>query len=232
MNYTLMNTPMTKATLDGRKTQTRRVIKLPKDFNVDSISTIWENYKSNKIADIHFEDYDNEEYEIVKPKYQIGETIWVREPVEVTSLNSAKMTIGFHYGADEWIVNEANKMSIPERFIDMDRASDIVENFDLIKPKWIRECQGIPNGCIKEMARIFLKVTDVRVERLQDMTFQDIVAEGFDVTLHDGTKGQLKKEALKWWINLWNSTAPKGYKYIDNPYVFCYTFKVIGKKDI
>ena len=32
----------------------------------------------------------------------------------------------------------------------------------------------IPSGSIKEMARIFLKVTNVRVERLQDITFDDI----------------------------------------------------------
>jgi hypothetical protein len=37
------------------------------------------------------------------------------------------------------------------------------------------------------------------------------------------------KNSEEWWINLWNSTAPKGYKWEDNPYVFVYEFERVKK---
>ena len=202
MKNILMNTEMTKAILDGRKTQTRRVIK---DLEPRLSYTFLDNE-------------ENEEFYIINnAKYQIGETIWVREPVIVLS-NSVRLmdnniNIEYEYLADGTI----GFMDIPER---------IKKN----KTTWyIEGIRGIPNGCIKEMARIFLKVTNVRVERIQDISYEDIVAEGFDVTLHDGTKGQLKKEAFKWWINLLNKTAPKGAKYNNGVYVFVYEFERVDK---
>jgi hypothetical protein len=61
-------------------------------------------------------------------------------------------------------LKESLKSSISDDYEDV--FSDI--EFDYSK-KWIQRCQGVPNGCIKEMARIFLKVTNVRVEKLQGL---------------------------------------------------------------
>jgi len=225
MKNILMNTEMTKAILDGRKVQTRRVIKfglyaIPNDMNEHSIEI------SKSYCDLDENNHPELKHEMIKhAKYQIGETIWVREPAEITSLNSVNMIIGYHYGADKLIVNEDKKMSIPERFIDMSRTSEIVENFDLIKPKWIKNCQGIPNGCIKEMARIFLKVTNVRVEKLQDISYKDIKKEGVNLYLHGGNCGEICASVR--WQMLWNKTAPKGYKWEYNPYVFVYEFEMV-----
>jgi len=213
MNYTLMNVPMTKATIEDRKTNTRRAIKGVDGYEFSHF-TIEENLA-------HFvKEFGN--YKTVKPKYQIGETIWVREPARVFGhdLQFEAQWVTFQYSTDEKIISP---MIVPERFM---------VNSPLL-PEWMENCQGIPNGCIKEMVRIFLKVTDVRVERLQDMTFEDIVKEGLRysrILLENGVtiENQLRRK----WINLWNSTAPKGYKYLDNPFVFCYTFEVIDKKEI
>jgi len=220
MKNILMNTEMTKAILDGCKTQTRRVIKLPIDFNIDDLTTVWESYKSNKIADIHFEDYDNEDYLFIKPKYQIGETIWVREPARVVSWWSGEHqdTMHFQYSADKL----SNRIIIPNR---------LVKNLDY--PKWITMSQGIPNGCIKEMARTFLKITDVRVERLQDISWEDAKAEGgrqvFDNEDRCPECGMPASEYETGFIEIWNKTAPKGYKWEDNPYVFVYEFERVEK---
>jgi len=197
MNYTLMNTPMTKAILDGRKTQTRRVIK---DYVEGGIfpSIV------DRTGFVHIQGSI--------PKYEKGETIWVREPAKVTYQIGNRMK--FLYKAD----NKKSEIEIPKRFIIGD-----FESMYQGLPRWIYENKGVPNGCIKEMARIFLKVTDVRVERLQDIDTKSIRAEGIKDRC-------CWKTDIEDWINLWNKTAPKGYQWKDNPYVFVYEFERVEIK--
>lgn len=58
----------------------------------------------------------------------------------------------------------------------------------------------------KEAARIWLKVTNVRVERLQEITIDGIRNEGISsMAVHAGDM----EIALKEWKNLWNSTIKK-----------------------
>ena len=80
-------------------------------------------------------------------------------------------------------------------------------------------------------ARIFLKVTNVRVERLQDIT-----AINMDSDMGAISPIISKLIAIDDYIELqnkykkyWNSTAKDGYKWEDNPYVFVYEFERIEK---
>lgn len=80
----------------------------------------------------------------------------------------------------------------------------------------------------KEAARIWLKVTDVRVERLQDITAEGIRNEGISsMAVHAGDM----EIALKEWENLWNSTIKKSdldrYGWDANPYVFVIEFEFL-----
>ena len=192
----LFNTEMVKAILDGRKTQTRRVVN--KEYL--GMADIDDN-------NIYVPAYDGGYVNILNTtwsKYKVGDVLWVREPAKVKSPPIAtckKLT--FKYLAD-------NK--ITEIYLD--------DDFDYSK-KWIQKCQGVPNGCIKLMARIFLKVTNVRVERLQDISFDDIEKEG--VTFNLKINGKNK------WKILWNSTSKDGYKWEDNPYIFVYEFERVEK---
>ena len=85
----------------------------------------------------------------------------------------------------------------------------------------------------KEHARVFLKVTNVRVERLQEAELQDICEEGYPEGYQpfyftSDLKRELHENKMDdWWINLWNSTAKDGFKWEDNPYVFVYEFERI-----
>lgn len=75
----------------------------------------------------------------------------------------------------------------------------------------------------KAAARIFLKVTDVRVERVQDITEEDAIAEGMSKTLVDGVvfisaKGNFHV--------LWDSlNIKRGYGWEDNPWVWVIEFE-------
>ena len=81
------------------------------------------------------------------------------------------------------------------------------------------------------MARIFLKVTNVRVERLQDISVRDIEKEtGWRREIY--SYSNKNKAFRRDYCDFWNSTAKDGYKYLDNPYIFVYTFEVINKRDI
>ena len=70
----------------------------------------------------------------------------------------------------------------------------------------------------REAARIFLKVTDVRVERLQDITPDDMDKEGLpfcmSIAPYDGFE------------EMWNAIyAKRGYSWNSNPWVWVYEFE-------
>ena len=78
----------------------------------------------------------------------------------------------------------------------------------------------------KEAARIWLKVTNVRVERLQEITIDGIRNEGISsMAVHAGDM----EIALKEWKNLWNSTIKKtdldSYGWEANPWVWVIEFE-------
>lgn len=84
----------------------------------------------------------------------------------------------------------------------------------------------------KEAARIWLKVTDVRVERLQEITADSIRNEGLSsLAVHCGDM----EIALKEWENLWNSTIKKSdldrYGWNANPYVWVIEFERCEKPE-
>ena len=87
----------------------------------------------------------------------------------------------------------------------------------------------IKQYCNKFNARIFLKVTNVRVERLQDISVRDIEKEtGWRREIY--SYSNKNKAFFKDYRDFWNSTAKDGYKYLDNPYVFVYEFERIEKQ--
>lgn len=84
----------------------------------------------------------------------------------------------------------------------------------------------------KEAARIWLKVTDVRVERLKEITAEGIRNEGISsMAVHAGDM----EIALKEWENLWNSTIKKSdldsYGWEANPWVWVIEFERCEKTE-
>ena len=80
----------------------------------------------------------------------------------------------------------------------------------------------------KEAARIWLKVTDVRAERLQEITAESALLEGTDKYIH--LNGKFDKNAiLTSFMGIWNSTIKKSdldrYGWDANPYVWVIEFE-------
>jgi len=96
----------------------------------------------------------------------------------------------------------------------------------------------------REAARIFLKVTNVRVERLQDITEEDAIAEGvswldeacysnngWTPTLYDLDSGG-SPVFRDGFTALWDSiNAKRGYGWETNPWVWVIEFEKISKDE-
>lgn len=89
MKPILFNAEMTKAILDGRKTQTRRLISSFFDNNKNKCSAPDINYKLEGAQGFDtlcalWYDEKKEHSVWAKSKYQIGDILWVREPVKIS----------------------------------------------------------------------------------------------------------------------------------------------------
>lgn len=89
----------------------------------------------------------------------------------------------------------------------------------------------------KEAARIWLKVTDVRVERLQDITDDGAKAEGANWKngRNVGWEEKMKRTATERFAEIWDSTIKKSdlyrYGWIANPWVWVIQFERCEKPE-
>lgn len=86
----------------------------------------------------------------------------------------------------------------------------------------------------KEAARIWLKVTDVKIERLQDVSAESALAEGADKYIH--TNGGLDENmTITSFIGIWNSTIKKSdidrHGWDANPWVWVIEFERCEKPE-
>ena len=219
----LFNTEMVRAILDGRKTCTRRVIKLQPQ------SRLCYTYAGSHKGCIGKWTYPNrgahefwgEEYKLPEnikdeelskqwnPPYHTDDILYVRETWK-------KAPDGYYYYED-WQRNDI---------------ADVT--------KW-KPSIHMP----KKAARIWLKVTDVRVERLQDITPKGAESEGVGNLFYDdigyGEKNYrtevdpeygIAKEQFAW---LWESTIKKSdldrYGWDANPWVWVIEFERCEKPE-
>lgn len=86
----------------------------------------------------------------------------------------------------------------------------------------------------KEAARIWLKVTDIRVERLQDITGQDVLKEGLNSHVHPQAF-YFDCNQREMFESLWNSTIKKfdidRYGWDANPWVWVIEFERCAKPE-
>lgn len=229
----LFNTEMVRAILDGRKTVTRRIIK-PR-YGGDEIGfRIDRNISTGQITGVEIIDDEGcgtDRY--VNPPYQVGDILYVRETWArlVTAKDGEMQSERYVYKAtDEYPFGESGY---------------------IVKFRW-KPSLHMP----KEAARIWLKVTDVRVERLQDITEDDVCKEGAEPLIQcaiehatynaDGTLGDMcwntdecsycpfeKSYSELFGKMVWNSTIKKqdldSYGWDANPWVWVIEFEKIER---
>lgn len=201
----LFSTPMVRAILDGRKTQTRRIIKKQPhgagEWIMQGISWLFPNV--------------NPYINIKCPHGQPGDILWVRETWNVIPLEWKEP--GDILGVERRYIRAIDPRSgatIPYFYL-YKASSDF---YEIDHREW-KPSIFMP----KEAARIWLEVTNVRVERLKDISDEDCQAEGLTAPMiTDHLRGG-------WYVAykaLWESINGKD-SWTKNPWVWCVSFKRI-----
>lgn len=231
---------MVRAILDGRKTQTRRVV------NVDRLTVtlrgqvcgdmIFAGTKAhgkraatmNRCGDVSVL-ADNGEWLGVKPgefdfncPYCDGSTFLLNEN-----------------GKQTWCIhpNPEQRLWVKETFAVMDgaayddgksdpcavyRATDTSDFTDSLIAKW-RPSIFMPRWA----SRITLEVVSVRVERLNDISLADVEAEGTPYSLDPSMRPVGSR--TEQYAALWDSINGKTYPWSSNPFVWVIEFRVMNE---
>ena len=198
---------LTKSVLEGRKTQTRCIIKSPRKFRGQDINGYYVYRNADGvIVGICMKDYNDfpiDEGQIV-PKYKVG---------EIVAIAQSYHTIYYEFG---------------------------LETMDMLVSK-LKYSNGWTNKMFvkSEFMPHQIRITNVRIERLQDISDEDCLAEGIRketrYSFIENVK-QLNGDSLVFSCNfdspreayaeLIDKVNGKG-TWKNNPYVFVYDFELI-----
>lgn len=164
---------MVRALLDGRKTQTRRVL------------------ASGAAEDIGIVMAEN------PPRFAVGDRLYVREAWRTESRAYDDLAPS-DMGGEETVIYEADAEWSLNKSVGRLRAG-------MHMPRWA--------------SRLTLTVTDLRVQRVQDIDYDDAVAEGVS---SDNGPGQIGA-----YITLWDKlNAARSFGWETNPWIVAVSFTV------
>lgn len=106
--------------------------------------------------------------------------------------------------------------------------------FDPPKVQELLNCPYKIGEIVSVSDTIFLKITDIRVERLQEISAEDATDEGMLRHVNKNSwykvfKGEHGKYAIKYFQETWNSISK--HKWESNPWVWVYGFKRVKRGD-
>lgn len=215
-----------RAILDGRKTQTRRLVKpqKPEAAYIDSVEP-HEHYPGEWVPRKGGEC----QISIECPYGVLGDQLWVRETWDFlpdggpNEPNNAMIRY--------WAGGDMEHRSAPPDFNPMIYGHEKTRS-PMFMPRWA--------------SRISLEITDIRVERLQDISEDDARAEGIEPNwigpldkgpngtgtegwLGDSwrhyTNGEPAYSPIESYRSLWDSINGKKHPWGSNPWVWCLTFR-------
>jgi len=186
---------MVRAILDGRKTQTRRIIqpqpKVVHGSHSDGSITTERIFRSG-------------DQRIHCPYGKQGDRLWVKETWRAYERKDGLDVIQYRAGG---------------RF-------QPIENNENAANLWLsaRGCHGDEWRSSRFMprwaSRINLEITDIRVQRVQEISEEDAIAEGIEIV-----RGPILRPGEAFSV-LWDSiNEKKGYGWGMNPYVWVIEFK-------
>ena len=237
----IFSTPMVQAIIDGRKTQTRRVV-TPYTAEVGEGKVDWGKFcwdGSQIFLDTcqhgHTEEYkaplpfidgrasENYPYEHqylhvpydwredrtifrIYPRWEVGDRLWVRE----TWATEKRLD---HLSGSE--LGKAGDVALWYKAYE-------IPSVKLERGRW-RSGRFMPRWA----SRLTLEITGVRVERLQEITEEDMKSEG--AILPTDKSGIIKVVKGLLFTGLWDSlNAKRGFGWETNPWVWVIKFDNIG----
>lgn len=200
----IFNAEMVRALLDGRKTQTRRVL-TPRQLGLIELAAIGGECYPLDSEQQHANSQSY--YRQLCPFGDVGDRLWVREAFRVHSKATDVATLVYRASERQsWTqqtrrvpISECNKPVSPEAWTP-----------SLHMPRWA--------------SRITLEITGVRVERLSSMTEEDARAEGC-MGGHDSIPGYMYSATPhEHFHHLWTSIYGEDSWQV-NPWVWVVEFK-------
>lgn len=184
MRSILFKEELFKAVIEGRKTQTRRIMKSPSGyFNVswkpDKPKEKWANQCDDEGSEFALGQY-------LQPRYPTGSIVYMKEPYLI-GCNEEVVYMFDKAPAVKQSMSWNNKLFMPEKY-----------------------------------ARYFIKITDVRIELVQDISEDDAIAEGVAFTKYANATARYHFKELWESINgneSWN----------DSVWVWVYEFELYKK---
>ncbi|KMV67155.1 hypothetical protein AI29_15040 [bacteria symbiont BFo2 of Frankliniella occidentalis] len=204
----IFNGEMVRAILDGRKTQTRRVLKAQPSSGVRSSSFVNSGFE------------DGHGNEIKCPFGQVGDRLWVRETFRVHSRATDVATLAYKASEQQSWTQQVARVPIE---LCTKQVSPEAWTPSIHMPRWA--------------SRITLEITDIRVERLNDISEKDAAAEGVgsatwfaakgvpeDEWTSLGEFGAQKPSHINCFASLWESIYGQD-SWQSNPFVWVVEFK-------
>ncbi|UEP49609.1 hypothetical protein LMA00_07635 [Burkholderia ambifaria] len=242
----LFSAPMVRAILEGRKMQTRRVVKVRDEFPPAWATLVSEGHsltqegKPRPVGSFYWSEEQQagkplktlrrwpvlpekhpmagDWYWTPSPYGKIGDRLWVRETCRATEELDSGLD-GVRYPADGAFRPIEDTTEVAERWIDLHayRGQKGATVPAIHMPRWA--------------SRITLEITGVRVERLQTISESDARAEGVTIADHHlrgYCAGAYRPPSIRAFHDLWDSlNAARGHGWDANPWVWAISFRTL-----
>lgn len=228
----LFSGPLVRAILEGRKTRTRRVYtpRRPEPWEIMGELTCGADWP-------HLQDEYGDFHPRTSPYGAPGDRLWVRE-----TWAPAHGSISPEYGEHsifEWDPDEHGELTKDANGLELyyraDGEDDLPAEFSMPSGSEIRWRPSIHMP--RWASRLTLEVVGVRIERLQDISEDDIRAEGVSIDLASERTG------IPWssiptlrdaWRLGWDSLAGlrPGTAWADNPWVWVVEFRRLDQEEV
>jgi hypothetical protein len=196
----LFSGEMVRAILDDRKTMTRRVIKpQPEGDQFSGFNAFGE-------AIFYPRNDNSNDPGLRKCPYQKGQTLWVRETW------AAQHAFDPHSPKEIYSAAIEMGQEIIPHYAATENLGGLIKRPSIFMPRWA--------------SRITLEITDVRVERVRDISEEDAISEGVDAVSQADIPRQATWNRRQDFKQLWDSiNAKRGYGWDANPWVWVVEFK-------
>lgn len=208
----LFSAPMIRALLDGRKTQTRRILKPQPDMAKIAQpchpeprgNGIWVWMARDDRPDYRYATAD------FRVRFEIGDRLWARETWQHAPQKYCTCPQGSEPApCDDWSNGIGCRSNRGDVIYRADNEALIRWRSPIHMPRWA--------------SRLTLTVTDVRVQRLNEIDEDDAKAEGVEPAVSGHGPDGLIKTYRTGFVGVWNEINGN---WLENPWVVALTFAV------
>jgi hypothetical protein len=196
----IFSSPMIRAILNGSKSQTRRVMK----FNPPVVCAPWESLEQGVMTWRTTEKGDN--YFTRCPYGKPGDMLWIRETHGFVPVTAYGKTAPHRVDPDDPSMCAIYRAGF-------DRCWSCPSKPSIHMPRWA--------------SRILLRITDIRVERVQDISEEDAIAEGVELKHYTKIwKDMHCPSYVGAFSSLWDSiNCDRGHGWDENDWVWVVSFE-------